>query len=241
MKGTHLIIIAAVAAEFGFCMGSNAGVANGSFESANLDGWRLDMARGSSYTQRNRAAGTAMTLTEWGSDYDLSPLQAAVAGSRFATIGTLANGNFTGNRTYHISLSQKLSLESGDKVTGWASFFNGDFEAQDSAWVKITDSEGNQIATPWSKSSGCSPENQNNPAPFQVLTPWTQWTWQAPTDGNFNLSIGVTTHGDDNYASYGFFDNILVVPASLPVPEPTTLSLVVAGLASLVARRRIIR
>lgn len=241
MKRTYSILLIVVVTILAVGQNSNAAVANGSFETSNLDGWRLDMARGSSYTQRNRAAGTATSLSEWGSDYNLSPLQAAVAGSKFAIIGTLANGNFTGNRTYHISLSQKLSLNSGDTVTGWASFFNGDFETQDSAWVKIMDSEGNQVASPWAKNSGCAPGLQDNPAPFQALTPWTQWSWQAPANGNFTLSFGVTTHGDDNYASYGFFDNVLVVPASLPVPEPSTLALLAIGLAGIAAHRRTIQ
>lgn len=241
MQRTFQILLAAVTTTLGLTDPVTAGVANGSFESSNFEGWRLEMARGTSYNQRSRPAGTATTTSEWGSDYNLSPLRAAVAGSKFAILGTLANGNFSGNRTYHISLNQQLSLTSGESVMGWSSFFNGDFEAQDSAWVKISDAAGNLVATPWQENSGCVPGLHFNAVPFHETTPWTQWIWQAPTDGFYTLSLGVTTHGDDNYASYGFFDDILVVPTTLPVPEPSTAAILVIGLAGLAARRRVNR
>lgn len=222
---------------FGHNPNADAAPANGSFESGSFDGWRLEMARGySASSPRQRAAGTATVVSKWGQDVGLSPLRAAIAGNKFAILGTLANGNFMGDRTYHISLSQELHLTAGEVVSGWAFFFNGDYEAQDSAWVKINDSEGEVLATPWRENSGCVPARDFNVAPFHVATPWTQWSWAAPSSGAYTLSFGVTTHDDDNYASYGAFDNVLTVPPNLPVPEPTTLSLVLIG-AVLGARR----
>jgi hypothetical protein len=215
---------------------------NGSFESAVFDGWRLEMARGySSSQQRYRAAGAATIVSTWESNFGMSPLQSAVGGSKFAMLNTLANGNFMGNRTYQISLNQKISLTPGETLTGWSSFFNGDFEAQDSAWVKILDAEGNLVATPWQENSGCVPEMHLNSTAYHNTTLWTPWSWQAATSGAYTLSLGMTTRGDNNYASYGFFDDILIVPASLPVPEPTALSLVAIGAAAAAARRRCAR
>jgi hypothetical protein len=48
----------------------------------------------------------------------------------------------------------------------------------------------------------------------------------------------MTTRGDNNYASYGFFDDILIVPATLPVPEPTSLEPGCHRAAALVAAQR---
>lgn len=242
MKRVLQILIAGVVVTFGQTWQASAAPINGSFESAVFDGWRLEIARGSSSSnQRNRAAGSATVASSWESDSNPSALRSAIAGSKFAILATLANGNFMGNRTYHISLTQTLILSPGETVTGWASFFNGDFEAQDSAWVKILDDDGNLVATPWSENSGCAPEIHHNQTSFQNATPWTQWYWQSPSSGAYTLSLGMTAHGDNNYASYGFFDDVLVVPATLPVPEPSSLSLFALGAAALAIKQRIAR
>jgi len=242
MKSALPILLAAITVTSGLIQGIQAAPANGSFESAVLDGWRLEISRGSSSSnQRNRAAGSAAVASTWEPDSSPSPLRSAIAGNKFAILNTLANGNFMGNRTYNISLSQTLVLAPGETVTGWSSFFNGDFEAQDSAWVKILDANGNLVATPWLENSGCAPEIHHNETPFQNATPWTQWSWQSPANGSYTLSLGMTTHGDNNYASYGFFDDILVVPTTLPVPEPSSLSLVAIGVTVLAIRRRMVR
>lgn len=235
MKRTLPILMSVGIFTLGVTESMTAAPANGSFESGSFDGWRLEMARGySSSNHRYRAAGSATVKSSFGA----SPLQAAIAGSKFAIIGSLANGNFTGNRTYHISLSQELALMQGDTLTGWSSFYNGDFEAQDSAWVKILDDEGRLVTTPWRENSGCVPEQHFNTTAFNSTTPWTPWSWQAPASGSYTLSLGVTTHDDNNYASYGFFDNIFVIPATLPVPEPSAFSLVALGATALAAWRR---
>lgn len=242
MKRALPILIATAVTTLSFVELAQASTINGSFESAVFDGWRQELGRGYSSSQRRYlAAGSAAIAPTWQSAFGGSPLQAAIAGSNFAMLSTLANGNFMGNRTYHISLSQKISLDAGESITGWAAFFNGDFEAQDSAWVKILDSEGNLTANPWQQNSGCVPELHFNASPYHGVTPWTQWSWQAPASGVYTLSLGMTTTDDNNYASYGFFDDILIAPANLPVPEPTSLSLVAIGAAVVAAQRRMAR
>lgn len=52
------------------------------------------------------------------------------------------------------------------------------------------------------------------------------------------LSLNTPTPADHNQDDYGYFDGVFKVPASLPVPEPSTLSIVVMGTAFLLGRRR---
>lgn len=212
---------------------------NGSFESGSLGGWQMDIATGQSRSQRGyRPAGTAKVVSSWGQLVDLPSPRTAMNGSRFTVLGTQANGNFTGHRTYDISLQQELSLTAGATLSGWAFFFNGDNQAQDSAWVKILDTEGATIATPWREQSGCASENDFMATSYRTASPWTPWSWEAPTNGAYTLSFGVTTANDNNYASYGGFDGFLVSPPALPVPEPSAMALLLLSTAGLLRPRR---
>ncbi|MGC3959054.1 MAG: PEP-CTERM sorting domain-containing protein [Verrucomicrobiota bacterium] len=218
---------------------TNAAPINGSFESGSFSGWQLGIATGQSYSQRGyRAAGTASVVSSWGQPDGFPSPRYATDGNRFAMLGTQANGNFTGHRTYDISLHQELSLTAGTILSGWSFFFNGDNQTQDSAWVKILDEAGETIATPWLEKSGCAPGNNPATTAYRSASPWTPWSWQTPANGSYTLSFGMTTADDNNFASYGFFDGFLVTPPTLPVPEPTTLTLVVLGAAGLWQHRR---
>lgn len=217
-------------------LSSYAGPQNGDFEAAGFEGWRVEISRGSSSNNpRNRDAGTVKVSSAW-SPSETGPLQSAIRGSRFATLASLPGGNFTGRRSYQISITQEITLHANDYVSGFAAFYNGDFTTQDSSWVKIFDSNGNLVANPWKAVSGC--DANESTGPLFALSAWDKWAWRAPSSGNYTLSLGVTTSGDNNYASYGFFDDILVVPAGLPVPEPSALSILVGGAAILASRRR---
>lgn len=235
MKRALPIILAISATTANLVTSVTANPINGSFESGAFEGWRLENPRGYSSSQpRNPFAGTAAVIANWGQSFGLNQQRSAPDGSKFAALGTLANGNFIGNRTYNISLNQELTLAVGETISGWSFFFNGDYQTQDAAWVKVLDLDGQIIATPWLENSGCD----LNSAPYQEATPWSQWFWQVPEDGTYTVSLGVTTRGDDNCASYGFFDDIFKTPANLPVPEPSALSIVAIGATLLAASRR---
>lgn len=212
---------------------------NGSFESGSFGGWQMDIATGRSRSQRGyRPAGKAKVVSSWGQLVDLPSPRTAINGGRFTVLGTQANGNFTGHRTYDISLQQELSLTAGATLSGWAFFFNGDNQAQDSAWVKIRDDKGTTIATPWLEQSGCASGNDFMATSYRSASPWTQWSWETPANGAYTLSFGMTTANDNNYASYGGFDGFLVSPPTLPVPEPSALALLLLGAAGFMRQRQ---
>ena len=232
------ILLAACATGFATIPAISAPV-NGSFESGGFEGWSLAISRGGpAYQPHNNPAGTTSITASWLQTVGGNAVYSPFDGNKFATLGTLAGGNFTGHRTYNISFSQQFSLNQGDIVSGWAAFFNGDYEAQDSAWIRVLDRDGVRRATPWRENSGSRSERDFNSTPYQSATPWTQWSWQVPESGNYTLSMGMTTSGDNNYASYGFFDNIFIIPTSTLVPEPSAVTLVAVGTVLVVVLRR---
>src|ERR1043166_883187 len=155
-------------------------VANGSFESGNFTNWTVYNPTGEVSTDY-APPGTylpAGSLAVVYSNFNHLPIQ----GNYFARIGTGNNYFDTppGPPTfYNIYCCQPISLDAGDHLSGWAFFYNGDYAAQDSAWVRVFDGDGNEIANPWLEMSG-----QNNPdAAFQASTGWTHWDWQGPAPG----------------------------------------------------------
>lgn len=239
MKRILPILLTVGIMAWGLVLNSSANLINGSFESSTFSGWQLSISSGQTATQRGfRSAGAASVVSAWGQQVAPIPIRAARDGNRFAVLETLANGNFTGHRTYHISLQQQLSLSAGTILSGWTAFFNGDTEAHDSAWVKILDASGSTLAMPWSANSGCSPTLDFSGFGHREASPWTEWSWQVPEAGSYTLSFGMTTTDDNNFASYGFFDGLLISPAALPVPEPSAVSLVAVGATFLLRQRR---
>ncbi len=204
---------------------------NSSFETGDFTGWTVSIPNGTSqYPPTTRPAGSADVVSSWSGTGLTSPIS-PVAGSYFAAVGTSGNAYFTDyTQTYDISVSQSFSLNAGDTLLGYASFYNGDYEPQDTAWVNVLDSVGVQLSTLWQAASGGlggSPSTD-----YRSATPWTVWQWTAPETGTYTLNMGVTTFGDDTHASYGFFDDINVLHPTV-VPEPSTTLLLAGGLMSL--------
>jgi len=234
MKCSLAISLAIWTTTFGLVGLAPAAPVNGSFESGTFYGWQIQIPRGRpKYQSRFFDAGTMDVATSWG--YGARPAQlGAKDGSHFAVIGSRADANFVGDQLYNISLNQQFSLNAAETVSGWAAFFAGAAESHDYAWVRVLDGVGQLVATPWQKSSS----NTGNSSPHSPPPAWTQWSWEAPTSGIYTLSLGLTTRDDNQSPSYGFFDDIFTIPPALPVPEPTVLTLVVAGAALLASRRR---
>jgi hypothetical protein len=214
---------------------------NGSFESGNFRGWTLDNPRWLPvFPSRHHAGGTTEVVSAWGQQVGLSPVRSAMDGSCFAALGSLEDGHFVGNRSDDITLKQTVALAAGATISGWSFFYNGDYNSQDCAWVKIFDASGQEVANPWCERSGGPREGDHCSTPYLSATPWTQWQWETPADGLYTVTLGMSARGDDNCVSYGFFDDICVQAASPPVPEPTGLTLCAIG-ALLMAVRRLRR
>jgi hypothetical protein len=161
----------------------------------------------------------------------------ALDGSTFALINS-KNGVFRFDTPLSdIYVGQSLFLEAGALLSGWARFGNGDYLAQDDAWVRIRDDRGGLLATPWVEHSGSAPNpypsnaTYQNSVPMYALTPWVQWSWQSPTSGFYQVHLGVSTRGDADLASYGMFD-------AVHVPEPGTSFLTMLGVGAVLFSRR---
>jgi len=211
-----------------------AAITNGGFETGDLTDWTVSIPSAWSAFGDLRPAGSAGVIGAWTLNDNGTPPgnRYPVAGENFLSVGTSGNAFFTNapSVTYDISVSQTQSFQAGDLLSGYSFFYNGDYEEQDSAWVRILDGDGNQVANPWFHASGPNP-NIN----YRDSGPWTYWQWLAPADGVYTLDLGVSTFGDNRFASYGFHDDITVMSSA--VPEPAAGSLILLG-AGLVALRR---
>ncbi len=221
-----------------FSVSARAELANGGFEMGNFSGWNLELSRvASTYRLGKIPVGTAQVVSA--STQLVLPTFARPArgGNFFAALRTLDRESFPSHRTFSITLSQQLVLEEHDTVSGWASFLNGDYEPQDCAWVKIFDLTGHEVANPWRECSGLLNGVASNSAPYLSATPWTHWQWEAPADGLYTVSLGVTASGNNNFSSYGFFDDLCVQSPNPVVPEPSALALWATGALLLAGRR----
>lgn len=235
MKTLLAIGMSAWAGLFGLTCTSNAVVFNGSFESWNLIGWTVDMPHGiSANAPFDRTAGGARTVTSWGEDHGLATPRMPQDGNRFAQLRTRANADFVGDDTYNLSLTQTVHMNQGDTLSGWSFFYNGDLQPQDSAWVRIADELGNDIATPWLEGSGSL--TLSSVAPLSA-TDWTRWEWTSPGSAVYTIRLGMTTRGNNNGGSYAFFDGMNLEAAN-SVPEPSAAVLGLLGAFCLTYLRR---
>jgi hypothetical protein len=201
-----------------------AGLVNGSFESWDLLGWSLRNDVGIRDNEPfTRTTGNARTVAAWEESSESTPQVLPLDGHRFLSMGTRASANFLGDGTYNLFISQSVSLKLGDTISGWSSFMNGDSEPNDSAWARIRDHNENLVANLWMQTSGTG----------VTITEWKQWNWTAETAGHYTIELGMTTHGANNSASYGFFDGISITA----VPEPTPILLGLLGGLTIVALR----
>jgi hypothetical protein len=204
------------------------GLVNGSFESGDLTGWSLNIPLGPTADGLSLApmgtGGVVQNLSE--TPYARGAFATASDGSYLAQLGTGQNAQDTeGTGIAELTLSQTISLDSGDTLSGLATFWSGDW-GQDAAFVKIFDAAGALVAMPWSIAASWEL--------YRKTTFWTPWDWIAPTAGVYTLALGVSTQGDNRLSTKAGFDGIKVTS----VPEPSTLLLMaVAGVIFPVNRR----
>jgi hypothetical protein len=199
---------------------SKRAITNGSFETGNTTGWQvhIDLGFSSLLTPHVRPAGTVTVVDSWTFG---TTTRLPYDGQHFLSVGT-GHEWFDGRGTYDITASQTVLLHKGDTITGASFYFNGDFAAQDTVWVKVFDKFGNLLATPWIEFSGNGNPGDHNAVPYTQSTDWTPWQWKAPKTGLYTLKLGATTFGDNLFATYGFHDAISVVLAGKKKPLATT-------------------
>jgi hypothetical protein len=126
------------------------------------------------------------------------------------------------------TLSQGIAMSAGESLFGLAAFDYRDYDPyDDSAYVKILDNLGNEIATPWFENGLAHPDFWDGP--------WTSWTWTAASTDTYFVQFGVANMGDNQANSAALFD---AVGSTAPVPEPATMLLMGTGIAGLIAARR---
>lgn len=191
------------------------GLQNGSFETGDLTGWTVHIDQGVSNVRGKIAVIDAVTVAvDDGARFGVLPLDEQY----LLTLGTQEGGFFFSALSYESTVFQTVQLDAGSAFSGFAKFRDGDMEIQDSAFVRILDSTGVLVATPWFRQSGCDCA--------LPLNDWTHWTWTAPESGAYTLVLGAGTFGDDNLASRAFFDGITIA-----TPEPASgLLLLGAGI-----------
>ena len=218
---------------------------NGGFESGDLFGWSVSnpsitdghLSRGEFVPYYTGPAGTIAVGSQFHSATTFSGppglSYSALSGNYLADLGTAGSDYFgdvaPGTITpYIISLRQTVSLAPGQTISGWAAFINGDYLAQDQAWVKILDTSGAEIATLWTAHSG-------RPGDAGGITlggagtgsPWEYWHWETMTGSTYTLELAVVSRGDNQFDSHALFDGVSVPDVG------STLALLIFGLASL--------
>jgi hypothetical protein len=196
------------------------------FESGDFTDWTVTVPvvraydynpQGQVSVQYSSPAGTAAVKTgfvsraTFGIPVSYSPVQ----GTYIAALGTgdvgIPNGRPDPNNQYGVTLRQTISMAAGDSLSGWSAFYNGDYLAQDSAWVRIYDANtGQEIVQLWSAISGI----QDPALGLGQGSPWTPWQWMSAVDSSYLLELGVTSRGDDMFASTALFDGIQITHAT---------------------------
>lgn len=222
---------------------------NAGFESGDTSGWVETFP---SYD------GKVSVVTNWTGDGGAA--YAPVEGNYFAVVETgVYDGEFT-------TLSQRISLNGGDRLEGWAGFCcgsevgfpypgdNGNYN--DYAQITVLNGYGDVISTPWYADSFdigygiTTPENQWT-GEYVSFGPvqWEYWSWAAPGQDSYTLQFQTTQGGDSEGLSYAFFDgavnstNNQLSRASnqTAVPEPSSYVLSGLAFAAVFAARRLSR
>ena len=220
MKKIVLVLLCTSVVVFGSLQVSRADLFNGGFETGDFSGWTLSMPSLS-------LVADSATL-----------LDPAAGGGYVPMEGDFLARIFMGEAG--ATASQQVALIAGTTLSGFAAFQSLDVGpdlGDDNAFVNILNANGVLIATPWSAHASSLTANGNDFG----FTPFELWSWVVPTDGLYILQLGIANpDGNGSFNGQALFDGNLV---SNPVPEPSTILLVLggSGFFGLAALRRKLR
>jgi len=217
----NMLVAVWTVAMLGMVTSAMASPVNLSFETGDLSGWSVSNPLGISEFDGIVPAGSVQVVQNWPWGGAPGP----VDGLSMAAVGTGNAWFLPGQGQFEIDIHQSFTLDGGMSISGSSFFFNGDYAEQDAAWVRILDASGNILAVPWLQYSGTA-----NSTPYQSSSAWGNWQWVAPTAGNYTLALGVSTKGDNRFATFGIHDGIRV-------PEPSSLALLTVGVGVLLVRK----
>ena len=210
---------------------------NGSFETGNLSGWNVTIEGAHYWDDENNfidinelpfsifdAVPYFMPRIE--SDHFYNSVHGnyylEIPGNPASDFPFYFEGNlYVADLTHSsISVSQNLFINTGDILSGWAALWTYDYPPYnyDRAVVELSNSaitdQAIQITVQdaygeiWP--GGSDPQN----------SPWTYWTWTAPSSGMYTLSL--KNRMDDQENSIACFDGIQLYSVHA-VPEPSTM------------------
>lgn len=114
------------------------------------------------------------------------------------------------------TVKQVINVSAGQLISGYAAFAWGDISPRlDAGRVRILDSLGTPIDTPWLR-SGASfpnpdyPDLTSNPYINYSNGPWEQWSYRIMDAGIYTIEMGVANTVSTVNASYALFDNLKV-------------------------------
>lgn len=192
---------------------------NPGFETGDFTGWTVYVPTGGSADVVTSHYSPLSSDPAYYPDYqnvqDAETTYCPMTGTYFALLKTDGPGSYT-------SLTQTFSIYAGETISGWAFFDNGGyiysdgFAYNDNASVRILDSAGNVVATPWYRDCATVGSFWDGP--------WELWSWTATSSGTYTLEYRVANDIDSIYDSWAGFDGVgpIIMDTTAPVVTITS-------------------